>query len=146
MYYFCHFITIGLEMSHGALCSTIFDEFRNAKLLWDNHIWDQTHLCCPYWIIYVYPFNDFESGFQRLYLILINAIGWLSLVGVVSKCIHDCRGWCRCRWLLKCWIMLRILTMFTHSFFGLSYCWNLIKGDRSVRRTFTRGISQCLLE
>jgi len=26
-------------MSHGALCSTIFDELRNTKLFRDNHIW-----------------------------------------------------------------------------------------------------------
>jgi len=33
MYYFCHFIIVGPKMSHGALCSTVFDEFRNTKLL-----------------------------------------------------------------------------------------------------------------
>jgi len=31
-------------MSDGALCSGVFDKFRNSKLLWYHHIRDYTHL------------------------------------------------------------------------------------------------------
>jgi hypothetical protein len=34
--------------------------------------------------------------------------------------------------LQKCWIVLRLLTMFAPNFFGLSHCWSLNKDDRSI--------------
>jgi hypothetical protein len=43
--------------------------------------------------------------------------------------------------LQKCWIVLRLLTMFAPYFFGSSRCWGLIESDELGRRTFTRGIS-----
>jgi hypothetical protein len=46
----------------------------------------------------------------------------------------------------KCWIVLRLLTMFAPNFFKLSHCWVLNKEDRSVRRNFPRVIFQYLLE
>jgi hypothetical protein len=48
--------------------------------------------------------------------------------------------------LQKCWIVLRLLTMFVPNFFGLSCCWGLKKDDRSVGRNFPRVISKYLLE
>jgi hypothetical protein len=48
--------------------------------------------------------------------------------------------------LWKCWIVLRLLTMFAPNFFGLSRCWGLNKDDRSVGRNFPRVIFQYLLE
>jgi len=43
--------------------------------------------------------------------------------------------------LQKCWIVLRLLTMFAPNFFGMSRCWGLNKDDRSIGRNFTRVIS-----
>jgi hypothetical protein len=40
MYYFYHFVAIGFEMGDKALGSSVFDELRNTKLLWNNYVWD----------------------------------------------------------------------------------------------------------
>jgi len=146
VYYLCHFVVIKLEMSHEALSSSVFDKLENTKLLRYNYIQDQTHLYNLYWVIQVYSFNGPNSSFQWCHLILINVIRWPGIVGLISKCIYNCRNWFRCCWLHKCWVVLRLLTMFALFFFGLSCCWSLNKNNRSVIRTFTRDISKCLLK
>jgi hypothetical protein len=34
------FFAIGFEMGDKALGSSVFDELRNTKILWNNYVWD----------------------------------------------------------------------------------------------------------
>jgi len=144
MHYFCHFIAIGLEMSHVAMSFSVFDKLRNTKLLQYNYIQDPTYLCGLYSIIQVYPFNSHDSSFSAAILswsmssddfVLWDLLANASTItgGGVSAvdCINVGLYW-------GSWACSPILF--------LSCCWGLNKGDGSVRRTFIRGISKCLLE